>query len=317
MTKLGPHVLNPTTAALDWAKRAPIVKTVNRIDALKVAPPNAIRVFRQSYDNEMDTTDPHGTISKILAGLKGYEHPNLYIQIWCGAHPTRDQLTTAVGILHDLGLKTVGSSWFTGDYIQADWDAAVAAKVDAFGPQAYWGNSGFTLDHAVHYRRFWVNGQPPVLILECGRDQVEGGKGGWKKDGVSADYYTKELLAYDAEISKDAYVLGATPFSSGPTPDWAAFDMDPISPHLPSGGNVPNVGQGFQKCVPLIGQFIEDEIYHAPGTAQETSLAITSAGYAVYRKATNETIAYHQDGRIWADGGNHQDGTMRQVRGPF
>jgi hypothetical protein len=71
------------------------------------------------------------------------------------------------------------------------------------------------------------------------------------------------------------------------------------------------------KCIPIIGTFIENEIYHAAGTTNETSLALAEHGYATYRKDTNETVAHDDNGSIWADGGNHQDGTMREIRPPF
>lgn len=170
---IGPHVINPTQPALEWARRAKIVKALNRTEALSAAPASATRIFRQSYENEMDTSDPIGTVNKVVAGLKGYRHPNLYLQLWCGAHPSRDQLTRAVAACHNLGFKTCGSSWYTGDYTQQDWDDATAAGVDAYGPQCYFSASGlFSLDHAVRYRRFWKTGQAPVMILECGIDDV-------------------------------------------------------------------------------------------------------------------------------------------------
>ncbi len=242
--KLGPHIIQNTSAALDWARKAPVVKAIDRIDALQAAPDSAIRIFRQSYANEMDTSDPKGTVNKIVAGLKGYWHRNLYVQIWTGAHPTLVQLQTAVLLCHMNNLKTVGSSWFTGDYTQQDWMDALDASVDAFAPQCYWGNQGFTKDHALRYRQFWKPGQPPVMILECGRDAVEGGKGGWQKDGLSPQAYADELDDYATALAADSYVLGATPFTNGPTPDWASFDMDPIAPLLPKGGQ-PTMPQDF------------------------------------------------------------------------
>lgn len=239
---LGPHVIKSTNAALAWTKVAPIVKALNTVEPLKAAPDSAIRIFRQSYDNESDTNSSAATVNRVLAGLNGYTHPNLYLQLWCGAHPSRAILKAAVALCHNLGYKTVGSSWFTGDYTQKDWDDATAAGVDAYGPQCYFGNHGFTLDHAVRYRRFWKPGQKPVMILEAGRDEIEGGKPGWQISGVTAEQYVDELIAYNAEIAKDNYVLGATVFTAGPTPDWDTFSTDPISAEvirrLP-GGTVP------------------------------------------------------------------------------
>jgi len=234
---LGPHIINTTPAAMTWAARAGIVKQTNGISALQAAPDAAIRIFRCSYPNETDTSDPVGTVNQIVAALKGYWHKNLYVQIWCGAHPTFSQLKQAVTLCHLNNLKCGGSRWFTGDYTQADWDIATNAGVDAYFPQCYFGDAGFTQDHAVRYRQFWRPGQAPVAIVEAGRDAVENGKAGWKLCGLTAQQYADELIAYDAEISKDSFVLGATPFTSGPSKDWSNFDMDPISPLL--GGTVP------------------------------------------------------------------------------
>ncbi len=85
----------------------------------------------------------------------------------------------------------------------------------------------------------------------------------------------------------------------------------------PGGKTMPNVGQGFQKCVPFIGNYIENEIYHAAGTPNETSVALAEHGYATYRKATNQTVATCDDGRVYDDLGNHGDGHMVEIRGPF
>jgi hypothetical protein len=82
---------------------------------------------------------------------------------------------------------------------------------------------------------------------------------------------------------------------------------------------MPTVGQGFQKCIALIGAFTQDQTYDYPGTADETSLATAAHGYATWRKATNETWAFHDNGSSWRDFGNHGDGTgaMKVVSGPF
>src|SRR5450755_166925 len=139
---IGPHIINTTPAAMTWAARAPIVKQMNGTSALQASHDWAIKVFRLSYPNEMDTTDPTGTVNQIVAALKGYWHRNLYIQIWCGAHPTLEQLKAAVTLCHLNNLMTVGSSHFTGDFTQQDHDDAEEAGVDAHGDQGYWGKQG-------------------------------------------------------------------------------------------------------------------------------------------------------------------------------
>jgi len=61
-----------------------------------------------------------------------------------------------------------------------------------------------------------------------GRDEIdrEGGRRGWRLSGISGDQYLAELSAYEAELVKDAYVVGATVFTSGPTTDWQAYGLD-------------------------------------------------------------------------------------------
>lgn len=240
-TKLGPGVINPTAEALTWARRAPIVKAMDRIEPLEAAPANAIRIFRASAQNENDTSDPIGTVNRTITALKGYSHPQLYLQLWTGAHPTPQQLDAAVDACHRHGYKTVGSSWFTGDYTQKDWDDATIAGVDMYAPQCYWGTQGFTPFHAVRYRSFWQPGQAPVVIAECGRDAVEGGRGGYYMCGFTDAQIVTDLNAYDAEIAHDSYVVGATPFTCGPTPDWQTkgFNLDPVAHSLGLGGSVP------------------------------------------------------------------------------
>lgn len=68
---------------------------------------------------------------------------------------------------------------------------------------------------------------------------AEGGTVGWKLSGITGEEYVRLLKAYDTELQRDDFVLGATVFTAGPTPDWANFDTDEIS-HLLI-GEVPHV----------------------------------------------------------------------------
>lgn len=169
-------------------------------------------------------------------------------------------------LFHAVGLRVAGFSNSTGqpemedvlymrNWVAPDKTRAPFAGVDAWSLHEYWGHQGFSTWNALRYRRYHdlLNGQhPPIIITECGRDRVEGGKGGWMNDGLSGDQYLAELLAYNGEIEKDAYVIGATPFTSGPTDDWHAFDMDGISPKIPGGlppteVYVPDYNEGGQE----------------------------------------------------------------------
>jgi hypothetical protein len=135
-----------------------------------------------------------------------------------------------------------------------------------------------------------------VLILECGRDAVEGGKGGWQKDGLSPQAYASELVAYDAELAKNSYVLGATPFTSGPTFHWTAFDMDPISPLLPTGGNVPdptyNVGQGVKDLMAQNGDTPQSDEHYVNDATGAVFKSETFGGKGLYQwnKQANKTV---------------------------
>ena len=75
-----------------------------------------------------------------------------------------------------------------------------------------------------------------------------------------------------------------------------------------------SVGQGFNKAKPFIGNFLEDEIYHFPGSYHEVSAAVGELGVAFWIKATNETVIYRLDKSIYVDGGNDGDGRFRKVR---
>ncbi len=231
-----------------WAARAPVVKSLDRVDVLEAAQPDAIRVFRHYFPTDT-TSDPDGTVAAILAALAGYRHPGLYVEVWNEAHPTLAQQKRAVALLHAAGLKAAGPSWGTGDYTQADWDTAVSAGWNALAVHAYWGNQGFTQWHALRFASYWKPGHPPVIVSECGRDNVEGGAAGWQKSGLSADAYLAELIAYGNILGGLPYVLGATVFTSGPTNDWQAFSTDSFSDKIP-GGVPPATGGTMQDLYP-------------------------------------------------------------------
>lgn len=89
----------------------------------------------------------------------------------------------------------------------------------------------------------------------------------------------------------------------------------PVETWLAGRSRPMRVGEGFRKAETLVGPWREDEIYHWPGTPDEVSLAVGERGFAVWCRATNETIAYVRNGQqLWADGGNVGDGRLRRVR---
>jgi len=121
-------------------------------------------------------------------------------------------------------------------------------------------------------------------------------------------------------------VEAATVFIAGGTDDWRGFwlpvfECGMIGAALAETGagggtTVVSVGEGFQKAIPYAGEFTESEIYHGDEETK-TSLAIETGGYASWRRATNQTVVVCDDGRILADRGNHGDGSLVEVCGPF
>ncbi len=247
---LGPHVILSTPSGTDWLRRCGIMKSIDNRQALHEATTAHTRIFRHYFANQDINRNGANVAAEVLASLG--DAPANFIELYnevavkLGAGLERHVALTAEAVAYlkvtRPDLTIVGYSIPTGNIEQADWDYLRAHQfgdVQVIGWHSYWGNSGFTLDNALRYRQFWRPGDPTLVLSECGHDKVEGGKGGWKLDGISAEQYASELTAYDLMIAQDHYVLGATPFTSGPTPDWANFDMDPIAPLLPSGGNVP------------------------------------------------------------------------------
>lgn len=255
MGKIGPHVIRPTTDALAWARVAGVVKALDDPAPLKVAPPNALRVFRAYFadaEQRMDA-DPARVAAAILGRLGGYRHPRLYVETFNETQaPVADLVAfhqRLVPLLHAAGVRVAGPSWATGDYEAEAWEGFRAlgwCGLDLIAVHAYWSTAGFTEWNALRWRQFWRPGDPPVIITECGRDKVRDGPNGtylphdgdgafgWQAQGLDADAFLAELAAYDLEIARDGYVLGATPFTCGPTDDWKArgFDLDPLVARL-------------------------------------------------------------------------------------
>lgn len=238
MSAIGPHVILPTAPALQWAAGAGIVKGIDDTAPFVKAPSNAIRIFRHYFATQ-DLASPASTVNAILAALNGYNHPNLYVELYNEAYQSNaeissycDFLDQAIGLLHNLGYKTAAFSFSTGNPDYPTWSYCRTRSfchTDLVAMHEYWGTQGFTLNNALRHRTLWRSGDPNIVITECGRDAVEGGLGGWLKDGISADSYVNEIRDYYLQIKQDSYVVGATPFTGGPTPDWQNFDTDRIT----------------------------------------------------------------------------------------
>lgn len=242
--KLGPHAITPTAAGYLWAGRANITKQAFGVYVLRSAQSGAITVCRPIHALRTDSgAEAARDILRRLDSWGGYQ-PS-YVELWneneAGQRlgqglERRVQLTAeAVQILHAAGIRVAGFSFSTGVPEPDDW-AYIRANgfcgVDAIALHEYWGNQGFSTWNALRYRRVhdWLGGShPPFIVTECGRDAVEGGAPGWRISGISGEAYVNELLAYDAHLSADAYVLGATVFTTGGfDTGWGNFDVDEL-----------------------------------------------------------------------------------------
>lgn len=67
----------------------------------------------------------------------------------------------------------------------------------------------------------------PILITECGADLhgMTGAEGGGYRNKLSEPKYWQWLAAYDAELMKDPYVLGATIYTHGASDGWETYDI--------------------------------------------------------------------------------------------
>src|SRR5438132_10422681 len=76
--KIGPHLQGVSEPANRWAQVAPIVKVIDDPAGLKIAPDSALRIFRPFVgDNNRNVTE---VLAAVDGRLKGYRHPNLYIE---------------------------------------------------------------------------------------------------------------------------------------------------------------------------------------------------------------------------------------------
>lgn len=241
VNKLGPHVILPSEAAMRWVQHAGVVKSLDRPDTLRAAPDSALRIFRHYFPNQPLDADPSWVAGEILGALGGYRHPLLYVEApYNEAYQFLGQgleqyvtLTRAVtNILHANGVKVAGFCFSVAQPQMSDW-AYVASQgfagVDALAVHQYWGNQGLTEECALRHRqvhKFLHGDHPPFLASECGRDAVEGGQAGWQNCNISGEQYLNECSTFADAIDQDSYVLGATLYTAGPTPDWEKFSTD-------------------------------------------------------------------------------------------
>jgi hypothetical protein len=252
MSKLGPHVILLTEEVRPWVERAPIVKALDDPTPLLIARGARVLVFRAYFENQ--DIPPETAAGVVIERLGSFRDARLYVEglneihqyMWSGFADYVAWTRRFAEICHQAGLKVAGFSFSTGTP-RLDTDPGGAeewlylksqdyAGVDAIAIHEYWGNWGFTGWNALRYRKVHdILGpdHPPFIITECGRDAVDDGRGGWQLDNISAEQYAQELLAYDAEISRDPYVLGATVFTTRSMDQrWNPFTIEPVVPYL-------------------------------------------------------------------------------------
>lgn len=162
--------------------------------------------------------------------------------------------------------------------------------------------------------KFWLN----EGFIDHGI--IDGRLAGWRDSVFNLDVYAAQrLLRLQAQaLAKDLSVVGWTPFGAGCFDDWynKGFEYadEPLLCSVFSelyeieGGMEYRIGEGFRRMIAYIGQPLEHETYHFPGTPMETSVAVFENGVAQWYKVTNETMAQRGDGAIFTDRGNHGDG---------
>lgn len=148
---------------------------------------------------------------------------------------------------------------------------------------------------------------------------IDGRLAGWR-DGyfhMSEEEAERYMRAEAQELSKDDDVVAWTPFGAGSYSDWASFEYANVLRMIKiftelyevSDPTIANVGAGLRKMSSYLGQPMESEVYHFPGTPMEFSGAVFENGYATWCKATNETVGHRSDGAIFTDKGNRGNGT--------
>lgn len=146
----------------------------------------------------------------------------------------------AVHLLHEAGLRAVVGNFAVGTpqlkSAKPDsraWDIIVPALADAdylglheyglhdMATSANW----YALRHRLVAEELAGLGipMPRVLITECGIDA--GNRQGWKSFADNEDHYLAQLGWYNGALSEDAYVEAAYLYTTGPTWDWADFEI--------------------------------------------------------------------------------------------
>lgn len=263
---LGVHVLYATEAARAVARTADVVKVIGpwSTHVLHDAKPGATTIYRHHWT-------PTNQDGLLAAGRDGAHravmviHDELRRQ---DAHPTyieslnETHQRLAAGLeahiawlrhftefAHALGYQVIGFNFSTGGVEYPDLEACVYAGwagVDVVGIREYWGQGFDHRGRTINLIRAAAENAgravPRIFVGECGRDTVGAGpRLGWRAQGVTAEYFARELADYAAacaalDIHVTPYTWGAN-YGGGPQP-WDSFDLDGLEPASPKAAAV-------------------------------------------------------------------------------
>jgi hypothetical protein len=186
------------------------------------------------------------------------------------------------------------------------WARSVADEIDGdylYRPVRQW---------AAMQRRL---GMPikPLMLTEAGTYYHPAQSGISQEDEARLVVAISARLAYECAVAGVPYV-GAAGFGFGTVGSMSDWNQRGCGPIYAEACKMPKLGQGMRDAIAqgLLGAVSEDEIYHAAGLEDETSLAIGPDGYAVWRRETNATVVVRNDNAIFTNRGNA--GTGRFVR---
>ena len=242
LQKCGPHGILRTPEVLDWIRYSPVVKSVDNTYLLAHARPDALKWFRHYFAHQDINRNGADAAAEVLEALGAApcDIISLYNEtaqhLWEGLARHIEFTREAVEYVRQVrpDLVVAAFSFSTGCPGLDDWEYLQDhdfGGADLIEIHEYFGREGFTPWHAVRHRtvhELLGGDHPPFIVGEGGIDAIEGGTRGWQRTGISGEQYRQMLINYDGEIAKDDYVVAWTPFTSGPTTDWADFRIDGV-----------------------------------------------------------------------------------------
>lgn len=260
LNKLGPHHQLGGMDTGRWLKVATptVAKFVGDLGAAVEAPASVLTIGRVVDDGMLDGQgfdcnryaaqglNAYGMALRYFNEvLRDKIERNPWIKAWSGPN---EQIVTDMRsmtwygafcyglarLIQSVGKRPVIGGWATGTPEFGLWkyfstalracpDYGAILERHEYGPLDGYLTLRYRKDNDV----FAALGYPnlPVVITECGGDNVPG-SGPWKNFyGTMERYWNEYLLPYNAALNQDAYVLGATVFTSGGAGAWRDYDV--------------------------------------------------------------------------------------------